>query len=131
MIEVSFGGDPLLSSGPVAVLIAHSILTWVSIFVSLEEVGAFAWLEVVEELADAPPETGARLGYYTAILAELVASSGRVTAVELDPAFAARAASNFAQAAQVRVVAGDGTRTAFDPADVIYVNAGATRRADC
>src|ERR1700726_4485444 len=30
----------------------------------------------------------------------------------------------------IRVVHGDGTRIAFEPADVIYVNAGATRPAD-
>ncbi|MGB6561545.1 MAG: hypothetical protein WBE69_02940 [Candidatus Binataceae bacterium] len=69
--------------------------------------------------------------YYTAILAELVGGAGRVTAIEFDPALAARAAANFAQAAQVRVVTGDRTRIPFDPADVVYVNAGATRAADC
>ncbi|MGH7030472.1 MAG: hypothetical protein ACREEZ_08615 [Stellaceae bacterium] len=53
-----------------------------------------------------------------------------MTAIELDPGLAARAAANFATAPQVRVVAGDGTRIGFDPADVIYVNAGATRPAD-
>lgn len=74
---------------------------------------------------------GAGVGYYTAILAELVGIAGHVTAIEFDPALSARAAANFALAAQVRVVVGDGTRIAFDPADVIYVNAGATRPADC
>src|SRR5215813_13951338 len=31
---------------------------------------------------------------------------------------------------KVRVLQGDGAQIAFDPADVIYVNAGATRPAD-
>jgi len=73
---------------------------------------------------------GVGLGYYTAILAELVGAEGRVTAIELDPELAARAAANLAGYDNVRVVAGNGTSAAFDPAAVIYVNAGATRPAD-
>src|ERR1700757_2592716 len=56
---------------------------------------------------------------------ELVGATGRVTAIEDDAEFAARATANLAQAPHVRVVRGDGTRIAFEPADVIYVNAGA------
>ena len=70
---------------------------------------------------------GAGVGYYTAILAELVGATGRVTAIEDDAELAARATANLAQTPHVRVVHGDGTRMAFEPADVIYVNAGATR----
>lgn len=73
---------------------------------------------------------GAGTGYYTAILAKLAGAPGRLTAIEYDPGLAARAAANFSALPQVRVVAGDGTRVGFDPADVIYVNAGATRPAD-
>jgi protein-L-isoaspartate(D-aspartate) O-methyltransferase len=73
---------------------------------------------------------GIGYGYYTAILAELVGALGRVTAIELDPGLARRAAQNLAHYPQVGVVAGNGTEVAFDPADVIYVNAGATRPAD-
>jgi protein-L-isoaspartate(D-aspartate) O-methyltransferase len=73
---------------------------------------------------------GAGVGYFTAIMAHLAGPQGRVTAIELEPALAARAAANFAAAPNVRVVAGDGTTAGFDPADVIYVNAGATRPAD-
>jgi protein-L-isoaspartate(D-aspartate) O-methyltransferase len=73
---------------------------------------------------------GAGVGYYTAILAHLVGRRGRVTAIEFDPDLAGRAAANFAEAGNVRVVQGDGTRVPFDPADVILVNAGATRPAD-
>jgi protein-L-isoaspartate(D-aspartate) O-methyltransferase len=53
-----------------------------------------------------------------------------VTAIEFDAELAARATTNFARTPHVRAVHGDGTRVAFEPADVIYVNAGATRPAD-
>jgi protein-L-isoaspartate(D-aspartate) O-methyltransferase len=67
------------------------------------------------------------VGYYTAIFAELVKPAGRVTAIEFDPRLAERATNNFSTSPNVQVVSGDGTQIAFDPADVIYVNAGATR----
>jgi protein-L-isoaspartate(D-aspartate) O-methyltransferase len=73
---------------------------------------------------------GAGVGYYTALLAHLVGRRGRVTAIEYDAGLAARLAANFAGQRNVRVVPGDGTQVAFDRADVIYVNAGATRPAD-
>ena len=73
---------------------------------------------------------GAGVGYYTAILARLVGRTGRVTAIELDPALAERLAANLAEQPNVRVVQGDGARVEFAPADVILVNAGATRPAD-
>ena len=66
----------------------------------------------------------------TTILAELIGAEGRVTAIEFDAELAARAMANLAQAPRVRVVHGDGTRIVFEPVDVIYVNAGATRPAD-
>ncbi len=73
---------------------------------------------------------GAGVGYYTAILAHLVGRRGRVTAIEYDVGLAERLAANFARQENVRVLADDGTQVDFDPADVIYVNAGATRPAD-
>jgi protein-L-isoaspartate(D-aspartate) O-methyltransferase len=73
---------------------------------------------------------GAGVGYYTAILAELVGHSGSVTAIELDPGLAERAKANFSHNPNVKVVQGDGTLVSFDPSDVIYVNAGATRPVD-
>ena len=73
---------------------------------------------------------GAGLGYYTAILAHLVGRRGRVTAIEYDPALAAKLAANFKGKPNVRCSHGDGTRMEFDIADVIYINAGATRPAD-
>jgi protein-L-isoaspartate(D-aspartate) O-methyltransferase len=73
---------------------------------------------------------GAGTGYYTAIMAHQVGSSGRVTAIELDPDLAARAWENLASYSNVQVLCGNGAVTPFDAADVIYVNAGATRPAE-
>lgn len=73
---------------------------------------------------------GAGVGYYTAIIAQLVGRRGRVTAIEFDAGLAARLASNFVGTPNVKAVHGDGSRIAFDQADVILVNAGATRPAD-
>ena len=91
-----------------------------------------AWL-----MASAAPEPGehvvhigAGVGFYTAILAHAVGSVGRVTAVEFDAGLAERAWVNLAGLSHVRVVQGDGSVAPFEPADVIYVNAGATRPAD-
>lgn len=72
---------------------------------------------------------GTGTGYYTALLAHLVGPSGRVTGIEYDPELAARARTNLAPYENVEIVAGDGTQVAFEPADVIYVNAGCTRPA--
>jgi protein-L-isoaspartate(D-aspartate) O-methyltransferase len=73
---------------------------------------------------------GAGVGYYTAILAHLVGESGRVTAIEFDGGLFERLVANFLGRPNVRVLQGDGTQIEFDPAGVIYVNAGATRPAD-
>lgn len=73
---------------------------------------------------------GAGVGYYTAIMAHVVGPSGRVTAIEFEPDLAARAKANLANYTNVCVIHGDGSTALFEPADVIYVNAGATRPAD-
>jgi len=69
---------------------------------------------------------GAGAGYYSAILAEIVGASGRVTAIEIDPALAAKASANLAHDwPQVSVVEADGfVFRADQPADAIIVNAG-------
>jgi len=74
---------------------------------------------------------GAGLGYYSAILAEIVGPAGRVTAVEIDPGLAKRAGANLARAwPQATVVAADGfAYQAHEPVDAIVVNAGVTHLA--
>jgi protein-L-isoaspartate(D-aspartate) O-methyltransferase len=66
---------------------------------------------------------GAGTGYYSAILAHIAGAAGRVTAIEFDEGLASRATANLADVSNVRVVHGDAFTVAFDPADVIYVNA--------
>lgn len=72
---------------------------------------------------------GAGTGYYSAILAELAGKGGAVTAIEIDGELAARARENLRAWPTVTVVEGDGAAPLFAPADVIYVNAGATHPA--
>lgn len=73
---------------------------------------------------------GAGVGYYSAIMAELASRAGRVTAIELEPALAARAAANLAAYPQVEAVCADGSTHPLAPPDVIFVNAGASRPLD-
>ncbi len=72
---------------------------------------------------------GTGTGYYTAIMAHMVGPSGRVTGIEFEPKLAARAKANFLSWRNVEIVEGDGALVVFASADVIYVNAGATRPA--
>lgn len=73
---------------------------------------------------------GTGTGYYTAIMAHLAGPSGHVTGIELEPDLAERSQEYLAAYPNVEVIQGDGTEVPFEPADVIYVNAGATRPAN-
>lgn len=69
---------------------------------------------------------GCGVGYYTAIMAEMVGAQGSVVASEVNPELAARAKKNLSGYPSVTVHAGDGAT--FDPGmcDGILVNAGVT-----
>jgi protein-L-isoaspartate(D-aspartate) O-methyltransferase len=71
---------------------------------------------------------GAGTGYYSAVLAEIVGSTGQVTAIEIDPSLAARARENLGSAwPHARVIAADGFGfRPGQPADAVIVNAGVT-----
>lgn len=71
-------------------------------------------------------QIGVGTGYYTAILAELVGSRGRVTAIEYDADLARRAADNLAAYPHVAVICADGSQFDSGPANGIYVCAGVT-----
>jgi protein-L-isoaspartate(D-aspartate) O-methyltransferase len=64
------------------------------------------------------------MGYYTAILAALVAPGGKVIAYEIEAALAEAAARNLAHLAHVEVRAADAVSGGVPEADIIYVNAG-------
>jgi protein-L-isoaspartate(D-aspartate) O-methyltransferase len=73
---------------------------------------------------------GAGVGYITALLAQMVGPDGRVTAIEAEADLAARAKANLAPLKTVEVVHGDGLTAPFDPANLIYLNAGVTGPGD-
>jgi len=69
---------------------------------------------------------GCAVGYYSAILAEIVGPRGRVLAVELDPELCERARRNLKRWRQVEVRHGDGTQEPREPMDVVWVHGGVT-----
>jgi protein-L-isoaspartate(D-aspartate) O-methyltransferase len=73
---------------------------------------------------------GAGVGYYSAIMRHMSGPTGRLTAIEFDEGLAARAAKNLAHLPSTEVICGDGSIAPFAAADVIYVNAGASRPVD-
>ena len=69
-------------------------------------------------------QIGCGLGYFSAVLSEIVGPKGRVHAIECDERLAARAVKNLRAYRNVEVVHGDGCETVGEPADVIIVHAG-------
>ncbi|MDN3563135.1 protein-L-isoaspartate O-methyltransferase [Paeniroseomonas aquatica] len=67
---------------------------------------------------------GAGAGYYTALLAHLVAPGGIVHAYEVDPDLAARAKANLSGIEGVSVHTRSGIGEGLPAADAVYVNAG-------
>ena len=70
---------------------------------------------------------GTGTGYYTAVMSHLAGRNGQVLGIEFEPELASRAKSNLARFSNVEVTHGDGSTMPLEPADVIYVNAGASR----
>jgi protein-L-isoaspartate(D-aspartate) O-methyltransferase len=85
------------------------------------------WIDALEL---APGERavhlGCGVGYYTAVMAEVVGPAGHATGFEVEADLARRARENLAGMAQVEVVHGDGGALDPETADAILVNAGAT-----
>jgi len=86
-----------------------------------------SWIDALAlQPGDRAFHLGCGVGYYTAIIAEVVGPSGSVVALELQSDLAARAKENLASYANVTVHQGDGS--AFDPGpcDAMFVNCGVT-----
>lgn len=73
---------------------------------------------------------GSGLGYYTAVIAQAVGSSGRVVAYEVDEALAAGAKRNLASTPWVEVRCGDSSDLSHEIFEAIMVNAGVTHPLD-
>jgi len=69
-------------------------------------------------------QVGCGLGYFSAVLSEMVGPKGRVRAIECDDKLAKRAAANLRGYDNVEVVNGDGVSDIGEPADAIIVHAG-------
>jgi len=69
---------------------------------------------------------GCGVGYYTAIMAEVVGPEGTVIASEIDSGLATRSKANLANYPNVKVREGDGAAINIDSCDAIFINAGVT-----
>src|SRR5262245_43319731 len=69
---------------------------------------------------------GCGLGYYSSVMAHCVGAAGRVLAVEVDGALAARAAANLAAQPWVAVKQDDASSPFGETFDAILINAGVT-----
>jgi protein-L-isoaspartate(D-aspartate) O-methyltransferase len=125
--------NPVAAPDPSARWVYHDVLVAIDPTRNLNNGMPSLWARIFDRLhlrAGARVlQVGAGTGYYTAVLAEIVGSGGRVSAVEVDDALAARARANLASWPQVEVVAGDGCTHDAGEVDTIVVCAGATHPA--
>jgi protein-L-isoaspartate(D-aspartate) O-methyltransferase len=86
------------------------------------------WLDALE-LGEGKSvlQVGAGVGYYTALLAQLVGPRGKVHAYEIDQDLAARARQNLEHLAWVNVQARTGIANDLPKVDAVYVNAAITQ----
>lgn len=86
------------------------------------------WAYLFERLRLATGErvihVGAGVGYYTALMAQMVGPSGQVTGIEYEPHLAARARAAFQGQPNVEILAGDAFELLAGEADVIVASAG-------
>lgn len=94
---------------------------------ALNNANPVRFAEHMKALAPQPGETvfhvGAGVGYYSAILAEMVGPAGRVLAAEIDEDLRARARGNLAGWPRVELI-GDALSAALPPIDILYSSAG-------
>jgi protein-L-isoaspartate(D-aspartate) O-methyltransferase len=86
-----------------------------------------SWLDAADiQKGDRVFHLGCGVGYYTAIIAEIVGLEGRVVGIEVDGGLASRAKANLAYLSNVEVLTGDGSQYDLEPCDVILIHAGVT-----
>jgi protein-L-isoaspartate(D-aspartate) O-methyltransferase len=86
------------------------------------------WLDLLDLRAgERALHVGCGVGYYTAIMAEVVGPGGQVIGFEVDAGLATRARRNLAHLDHVEVLHADGGGRNVGGADAVFVNAGSTR----
>jgi protein-L-isoaspartate(D-aspartate) O-methyltransferase len=89
--------------------------------------GLASWIHFLElQKGDRVLHVGCGVGYYTAIMAEVVGPTGHVIGIEIDAGLAARACQNLTYLDHVKVVHSDGGEYIAGPTDAIFINAGTT-----
>ena len=93
--------------------------------------GIAFWLDALDlHAGERVLHVGCGVGYYTAIIAEVVGAAGQVIGIEIDAGLAFRARENLAYLNRVEVLQGDGAQYNLEPFDAIFINAGATHPQD-
>jgi protein-L-isoaspartate(D-aspartate) O-methyltransferase len=83
------------------------------------------WIDALDlKRGDRVYHLGCGVGYYTAIMTEVVGPEGSVVAIEALPDLAPRAKNNLSDYPNVTVHAGDGVRFDPGPCDAMLINAG-------
>ncbi|MGI9500497.1 MAG: protein-L-isoaspartate O-methyltransferase family protein [Geminicoccaceae bacterium] len=126
---------PYRSCSDDARLLYHDVLVSIDNDRDLNNGLPSLWAYVFDHLNILPGATvlqvGAGVGYFAAILAELVSNGGSVIAYEIDPDLAERAKQNLEIYTQVEVRSGDATAPFDIPnVDAIVACAGATHVPD-
>jgi protein-L-isoaspartate(D-aspartate) O-methyltransferase len=89
--------------------------------------GLATWINALDlKSGDRVYHMGCGVGYYTAIMAEMVGPGGSVVALDAQPDLAARARKNLTGYANVAVHSGDGAAFDPEPCDAVLINAGVT-----
>ena len=89
--------------------------------------GLATWIAALDlRSGDRAYHMGCGVGYYTAIMAEMVGPGGSVVALDAQPDLAARARENLSGYPQAAVHAGDGATFDPEPCDAMPINAGVT-----
>jgi protein-L-isoaspartate(D-aspartate) O-methyltransferase len=92
--------------------------------------GLALWLDELElARGESVVHVGCGLGYYTAVIADVIGSQGALLALELDRHLAELAIGNLAALPWVEVQQADGSQRPLPPSDAVFVNAGATHPA--
>ena len=128
--ETDFQGGPRLTPGDHPRFASHNVAVAIApermLFNGAPGLLAMAIDALDPRAGDHALHLGAGTGYYTAILASVVGSSGRVLALEVDGDLAARARTNLSGAPHADVRTADGTAAFDETFDIVLINAGLT-----